>query len=62
MNCHVFSKVAMIFAWFRVRETGIVIHFPKKVEIKVKHKLLSDVRIHWLWENKQGRRGYPRGP
>lgn len=61
-NCHVFSKGAMVFAWFRVRETGIVIHFLKQVEIKVKHKLLSDIRIHWLWENKQGRRGYLRGP
>lgn len=46
----------------KVRETGIVIHFLKQVEITVKHKLLSDVRIHWLWENKHLRRGYLRGP
>ena len=36
MNCRVFSKGAMIFAWFRERETGIVIHFLKQVEMKVK--------------------------
>ena len=38
-------------------DTGIVIHFLKQVEIRVKRRLLGDVRIHWLWENKQGRRG-----